>query len=126
MECNICFEILLEDPGSLHSYKPCRIFRSCDACAKRFLSSRVKELVTECPGGCGSVFEPVDFRKHLGFMSGDLVEARWRRGKGFFAGEIVRINEDDSYRIRYDDGDLEPRVERGMIRWPEATRANTP
>mmetsp|Transcript_52200 Transcript_52200/g.104622 ORF Transcript_52200/g.104622 Transcript_52200/m.104622 type:complete len:124 (+) Transcript_52200:33-404(+) len=120
MKCNICFENLEIDPGSLHKTKPCRIFRSCEQCTLMFLRSlRVKSSATECPGGCGANIEPSDFRIHLGFMGGDRVEARWRGGKGFFNGEIIRMNEDGTYRIRYDDGVVEAYVKRNMMRCGE-------
>ena len=50
--------------------------------------------VAECPGGCGQLLSPADFRRYLGFLEDDRVEARWRGGRGYFAGTISRIHED--------------------------------
>jgi len=50
------------------------------------------------------------------FQVGDRVEARFKGGRKFFPGEIVRANVDGSFSIVYDDVDRETRVPRQFIR----------
>ena len=124
-ECNICFEDLDEDPGCLHAAKPCRIFTCCGACAVAFLARARASLAeggprTECPGGCGQSLARADFQRHLGVLPGDKVSVRWRRGKGFFSATVTRVNPDGTFRVLFDDGDVENGVEKDMIRAPAA------
>ena len=47
---------------------------------------------------------------------GDKVEARFKGGKKYYPGTLSRRNRDDSWAIRYDDGDIEDSVRSHLIR----------
>lgn len=49
------------------------------------------------------------------FSVGDVVSARYKRGKKLFPGKIVKVRTDGTYDIRYDDGDVEMHVEASLI-----------
>lgn len=50
------------------------------------------------------------------FRVGDDIEARYKRGRKWYPGEIRAINRDGTYDIRYKDGDSERDVEPGLVR----------
>ncbi|GMF29595.1 unnamed protein product [Phytophthora fragariaefolia] len=53
--------------------------------------------------------------KTVTLKAGDVVNARYKKGSKRFAGTITRARSDGTYDIRYDDGDVEMRVEMDMI-----------
>ncbi|KAJ8558880.1 hypothetical protein ON010_g8569 [Phytophthora cinnamomi] len=53
---------------------------------------------------------------------GDAVKARYKKGKKLFAGAVTRARTDGTYDIKYDDGDVETRVEIDMIEIPEGKK----
>ncbi|KAK1932357.1 hypothetical protein P3T76_012351 [Phytophthora citrophthora] len=55
---------------------------------------------------------------------GDIVKARYKKGKKLFDGKVVRVRSDGTYDIEYDDGDLETRVNIEMIEVPEGKNPN--
>ena len=50
------------------------------------------------------------------FLVGDGVEARYKGKSKYFAGMITKVNGDGTFNIRYNDGDVERGVRRGLIR----------
>ncbi|CAM9630818.1 unnamed protein product, partial [Discosporangium mesarthrocarpum] len=59
-----------------------------------------------------------------GFRVGEKIEARYRGRTKWFPGTVRRLNSDDTYDIRYEDGDEECGVGPSLIRQAE-TRAST-
>lgn len=53
---------------------------------------------------------------------GDAVKARYKNGKKFCSGKIVRVHRDGTYYITYDDGDVETRVSADLIEGPEPSK----
>nr|CCA20421.1 conserved hypothetical protein [Albugo laibachii Nc14] len=51
---------------------------------------------------------------------GDRVEAQFQSGERYYPGKVSAVNEDGTYEIQYDDGDVEPRVAYKQIK--EAVR----
>ena len=47
---------------------------------------------------------------------GDRVEARYRGKSKWYKGKIMRVNVDGTYDIEYDDGDVERRVRKSLVR----------
>ena len=54
-----------------------------------------------------------------GFEVGQQVLARYEGKKKFYSGTVMRKNGDDSYDIRYDDGDEEKGVAAEFVKAPE-------
>ncbi|CAM9486376.1 unnamed protein product, partial [Sphacelaria rigidula] len=50
------------------------------------------------------------------YRVGDDIEARYKGGRKWFPGVVRGVNDDDTYDIRYNDGDSERNVERGLVR----------
>lgn len=53
---------------------------------------------------------------HTTFREGDKVEARYKRGRTWYPGVILKVGRDGTYDIRYDDGDMENAVDPGHVR----------
>ncbi|KAL3661533.1 hypothetical protein V7S43_013293 [Phytophthora oleae] len=51
----------------------------------------------------------------LSFRVGDSVKAKYKRGSKFFSGKITRARMDGTFDIKYEDGDVEERVEADFI-----------
>ena len=47
---------------------------------------------------------------------GDRVEARYRGKSKWYKGKIMRVNSDGTYDMEYDDGDVERRVRKSLVR----------
>ena len=50
------------------------------------------------------------------FDIGDKVEANYKRTGKFYRGKIMKVNDQYSYKIIYDDGDMEDKVEPERIK----------
>ena len=50
------------------------------------------------------------------FSVSERVECRYGGGETYYPGSIAAVNEDGTYRIRYDDGDVESNVDASFIR----------
>jgi hypothetical protein len=51
------------------------------------------------------------------FEEGDKVECLYKgKGTKWFSGKVTRVNRDDSYDIKYDDGDIESGALQSSIR----------
>ena len=55
-------------------------------------------------------------KKVPAYTVGDKIEARFGNGNQWYPGKVVDINEDNTYALKYDDGDLESRVKESLIR----------
>ncbi|CAM9455588.1 unnamed protein product, partial [Laminaria digitata] len=58
--------------------------------------------------------EPGGRRAEL--REGDEIEAKYKRGRLWYPGVILTVNRDETFDIRYKDGDSERSVDRGLIR----------
>ncbi|ETP53031.1 hypothetical protein F442_02032 [Phytophthora nicotianae P10297] len=54
-------------------------------------------------------------KKKSGFLVGDVVKAKYKKGAKYFTGRISRIRSDGTYDIEYDDGDSESHVDSSLI-----------
>ena len=52
----------------------------------------------------------------LAIKVGRRVEARFKGGDAWYPGMVAAINGDDTVRVEYDDGDVEPYVEPALLR----------
>lgn len=57
---------------------------------------------------------------------GDEIEARYRQGRKWYPGVICTVNRDGTYKIRYNDGDVEHSVQRASIREKSVGRVDRP
>ena len=81
---------------------------------KRVKAEHVRELVEK---------EKTEKKKEettASFEVGQQVEAKFR-GKKWFKGTIMKVNDDGTYFIQYDDGDKEKRVKSKHIREIESS-----
>ncbi|DAZ98959.1 TPA: hypothetical protein N0F65_000491 [Lagenidium giganteum] len=76
-----------------------------------------KETESEEKGTGSSAAEKKSAKKRS-ISVGDTVQARYKGGKKLYRGEVIKVHSDNSYDIRYDDGDIEKRVESTMIAEP--------
>lgn len=53
--------------------------------------------------------------KRVSLEVGDSVKARYKRGTKWFSGKITRAHSDGTYDIKYEDGDVETRVDKSYI-----------
>lgn len=56
----------------------------------------------------------------LSFRLGERVEARYKRGSKFYPGKVAKVNRDGTYKVVFDDGDVDPSVEAASMRKLEA------
>ena len=56
---------------------------------------------------------------------GETVEARYKNGSQYYKGNIVSVNSNGTYDIRYDDGDEERNVSAYKIRRKAGAAAST-
>ncbi|KAG1696420.1 hypothetical protein DVH05_018552 [Phytophthora capsici] len=69
--------------------------------------------------------ESLKMKKHS-FHVGDSVKAKYKRGSKLFAGKITRKRMDGTFDIKYDDGDIEERVEEDFIQPDVEDQADKP
>ncbi|KAG7397797.1 hypothetical protein PHYBOEH_000178 [Phytophthora boehmeriae] len=60
--------------------------------------------------------------KNRALKVGDVVKARYKKGKKVFPGKVTRVRSDGTYDIEYDDGDVEMRVDAEMIEFSESMK----
>ncbi|KAG7388440.1 hypothetical protein PHYPSEUDO_012501 [Phytophthora pseudosyringae] len=63
-------------------------------------------------------------KKSTPLIVGDVVRAKYKKGKTFFPGKVCRVRSDGTYDVEYDDGDVEMRVGIEMIEVPEAKKGH--
>eukprot|EP00941_MAST-03F_sp_MAST-3F-sp1_P002079 g2079.t1 len=59
------------------------------------------------------------------FQSGDVVECLYGQGNAWFPGRIDSVNANGTYKVLYDDGDIEEEVQNTLIRRPGGQREST-
>jgi len=52
------------------------------------------------------------------FEKGDWIEARFRARSKWLPGRVARVNSDETYDVRYDDGEMEQGVDPSLVRRP--------
>ena len=79
---------------------------------------RSLESDTQSSGGSGN--------ESTNFAEGDAVEARYKGKAKYYPGVISKVNRDNTFDIRYNDGDKETRVDASLIRRkPGASKASS-
>lgn len=75
----------------------------------------VEEEVAESPREVASRTKSSLDSKQSSLGVGAAVKARYKKGSKLFSGKITKVRTDGTYEIRYEDGDVEMRVEREFI-----------
>lgn len=79
----------------------------------RVKSSLIKPLAAKLPT------DDKNTDKKSTFDVGDKVKARYQKGSRWFSGKIIKVRPDETYDIRYEDGDEEQRVKSEYIELAE-------
>ena len=88
-------------------------------------TSPLQQWRSQKPLGHQTVFQ-YELRPIVNYVQGDKVKANYEGQGEFFPGIITSVNSDGTYDIRYDDGDFESSVERGVIKGLEEKRTVEP